>query len=389
MPSHRTHPRRPAANRHRLLQAATVLAGLLAAPAAWAGFTFSTEYPNPPPWLELRPHFYNLTAPFGLDLAPGITGQAVASEVRYVDRLSSRLPTLTGTVDLADDIADSGWVSTRTPNDTVTAFASLTPEPYNGHVPASAATSFLTSHVYARSEPKASFTNGSAVTYGGVDYIANALYLRRSSEATATSHWYDAWTASPTPERVPVKLLVDGQLRPEASLCGTHQACGVIFPPGTNTVTQTTPQATFIAEVAVFDLSQEVPCLPGMLGPCGPGSVMPIPVVYMALGYTPEADDPATLSIDVSHLIEFQPVANHRYLSVGSVVAISENGSLLDFEHTARVQVLAPAGTLYSDGLGGADLGLYFAQAVPEPGTWALWAAGLLGLALRMPRRRP
>ena len=360
----------------RWLVLATSLAGLMSAPTAWAGFVFTQSYPVPPPNLELPPHFYNLTAPFGLDLAPGITGQGVASEVRYLERLESRLPTLSGSVDTMEEMADSGWVTTRQSNQTVTAIASLEMEPFTGSYPAVARTSFMTSHVYAHSEAKTSFTNSAPVTYGGVDYAANSLYQRRFSQATATSYWYDAWSASAQPDPVPVELAVDGHLRPDASLCGGQPFCGFIFPPGTGSVTLTPPSATFLAEVAVFDLSREVTCQPFLLGPCGAGSVWPVPVVYMALAYTPEAGDNPTLSIDVSHITEFQPIANHRYLSVGSVVAVSDNGSMLDFANTARVRVLAPPGTLYSDGLGGADLGLYFAQAVPEPTSWALMLAG-------------
>lgn len=370
----------------RWLVLAASLAGLMGAPTAWAGFVFTQSYPVPPPNLELPPHFYNLTAPFGLDLAPGITGQGVASEVRYVERLQSRLPTLTGSVDLVEDMADSGWITTQQSNLTVRANASLEMEPFSGHYPAVARTSFMTSHVYAQGEPKPSFTNSLPVTYGGTEHAANSLYLRRSSQATAASYWYDAWSASAQPDPVPVELAVDGQLRPDATLCG-GQTCGFNFPPGTGTVTKTQPYASFGAEVAVFDLSREIPCQPFLLGPCGPGSVWAVPVVYMALVYTPEATDDPTLSIDMRHIIEFQPEANHRYLSVGSVVAVSNNGSLLDFANTARVRVLAPPGTLYSDGLGGADLGLYFAQAVPEPTSWALMLAGCGALLVWL--RRP
>lgn len=382
MPPHRTTPIHRLGSLHRRLRAAATLAGLLAAPAAWAGFTLIRDYPAPPSNLELPPYFYNLTAPFGFDLAPGITGQGVASEVRYLERLQSRLPTPSGSVDVVEAVADSGWVTTRQSNHTVTAIASLEIEDFNGSFPAAARTSFMTSHVDAHGEAKASFTNSGPVTYGGTEHAAHSLYLRRFSQATAVSSWYDAWSASAQPGLVPVELAVDGHLRPDASLCG-GQTCGVIFPPGTGTATQTPPAATFVAEVAVFDLSREIPCQPLSLGPCGPGSSWPVPVVYMALSYTPEAGDSPTLSIDVRHIAEFQPVADHRYLSVGSVLAVSDNGSLLDFANTAQVRVLAPPGTLYSDGLGGADLGLHFAQAVPEPATLALWAAGLLGLLLR------
>ena len=134
MPSLQTAQIQPAASRYRRMRAAAAMAGLLAAPAAWAGFVFTQSYPLPPPNLELPPHFYNLTAPFGLDLAPGITGQGVASEVRYLERLQSRLPTLGGSVEIVEDVADSGWVTTRQSNRTVFAIASLEREDFSGQL---------------------------------------------------------------------------------------------------------------------------------------------------------------------------------------------------------------------------------------------------------------
>ena len=387
MPSHPITQIHAAAAQQRRIRAAAVVAGLFATPAAWAGFVLSQNYPIPPANLELPSYVYNLIAPFGMDLSPTLAGSGVASEVRYVERLQSRLPTLSGSVDEHSDQADSGWVTTQQSGKPVTAIASLAMEPFNGQFPAAARTSFMTSHVYASSEPKPSFTNSGPVSYGGADYAANTLYLRRFSEATAKSYWYDVWSVGNQPASIPVTLAVDGQLRPDSDLCG-GQDCGFSFPPGTGTVTETPPSATFVAEVAVFDLNQEIPCHPLMLGPCGPGTTSLMPVAYMALAYVPEAGDSPTLSMDVAHTLNVETQPGHRYLSVSSVVAVSNNGSLLDFYNTASVQVLAPPGTVYSDGLGGADLGLYFAQAVPEPGTWALWAAGLLGLASVGAKRR-
>ena len=129
--------------------------------------------------------------------------------------------------------------------------------------------------------------------------------------------------------------------------------------------------------------------------PCGFGTQYwcgrpyAFPVAYMALAYKADAADPDTLSLDTVLTASFETQVGHRYLALGSMSADSSNGSLVDIYNTASLRVSAPAGTLYSAGLGGADLGLHFTQAVPEPATLALWAAGLLGLALRLPRRRP
>ena len=174
-------------------------------------------------------------------------------------------------------------------------------------------------------------------------------------------------------------------MRKTANPC-VGQFCGVAFPPGTDTAALATPTAAFGAGIVVYDMDHVMPCGFGNQYWCD--RPYAFPVAYIALGYQAEAGDPDTLSLDTVLTASFEAQVGHHYLAVGGMSADSSNGSRVDFYNTASLRVVTPEGTLYSDGLGGADLGAHFAQQVPEPATWVLWAAGLLGLVLTGQRRR-
>lgn len=381
MPSHRTPQVLPIASLTPHLRSAAVVAALLAAPAAWAGFSVSNVHP----WLDDSNYPLFLSGPFDLSPDVPITGSGVQSQVRYFETRKTQLPTLDGTLSILDENADSGWHTTTVKGQVVNAIASIDMEPFAGF-PTAARTTLFKNHVYAASEPKTSFSNSGPVTYGGTDYAPGSLFKTNGSYGTAESYWYDAWTADKN-ETATIELVVDGMLRKTSDAC-VGQVCGTIYPPGTDTAGPAAPTAAFGAGVVVYDMDHVMPC--GGLGTqywCG----MPyaIPVAYIALAYSPEAGDPDTLSLDTVLEASFEAQVGRRYLAVGSMSASSANGTMVDFYNTASLRVQAPAGTLYSDGLGGADLGQHFAQAVPEPHTWALWAAGLvavLGLRRRTAR---
>ena len=381
MPRTTATPQTTPVSRHRLTWAAAALTGLMASPAAWAGFAVSNVHP----WLDDGNYPLFLNGPFNLEPDVPVTGSGVNSQARYFETRKTQLPTLDGKLLILNESADSGWNITTGPGQVVNAIASLDVEDFNGHFPAVARTTLFKNHVYADSERKISFSNSGPVSYGGVNYAAGSLFKNSGSFSMTSSYWYDAWTAGKQ-EVATLELAVDGQLRKTTNPC-VAQLCGVTLPPGTDTAGPAAPTARFGAGIVVYDMDHVMPCGFGTQYWCD--RPYAFPVAYIALAYVADAGDPDTLTLDTVLTASFEAQVGHRYLAVGGMSAESSNGSLVDFYNTASLRVVAPVGTLYSDGLGGADLGAHFAQQVPEPATWALWAAGLLGLALTAQRRRP
>lgn len=101
-------------------------------------------------------------------------------------------------------------------------------------------------------------------------------------------------------------------------------------------------------------------------------------------------EDSDPLLHDPTHILDFQPIAGHRDLTIGLMEAGAENGGRVGFENSFRPGgVDGPAGGLRSSALGGGDRVAHVQSPVPEPGTALLWASGLAGwLALRR-RARP
>ena len=137
-------------SRHRLTWAVAALAGLLATPAAWAGFTVSTVHP----WPVDSNYPLFLSGPFNLQPDAPVSGSGVNSQARYVETRNTQLPTMDGTLLILNESADSGWNTTTARGQVVTAIASLNVEPFSGNYPAQARTTLFKNHVYATSEPR-------------------------------------------------------------------------------------------------------------------------------------------------------------------------------------------------------------------------------------------
>lgn len=355
---------------------AVVAVTLLSAPAAQAGFKVSF----PPPLAIDSNYPYFEPGPFNLSETVPVLGSGVWAGARYLEERSSRLPTGPGgSLVTSNEGADSGWITTSQPGNGVSAHASIDLSPWLGVVqPSSARTTLFQNHVYANSETKYKYTNSGNVDAGGITHAAGTLYKESLSRSFASSAWYDGWLATGQGQ-TDLTLKLDGQVF-DRDVCA---GCGVSFPPGTDSQRLAQLGISFAASLAVYDMDSVIPCGFGTSDWCGVPHAFPVHIVEVR--YRAEAGDQFPLTLDQQVTVSFVPVLGHRYLAIGQVSAISTNGAKLDFYNTVGLTVNAPEGTLYSYGLG-ADLGAHFAQPVPEPGTLALWAGGLLGLLLRRQR---
>jgi PEP-CTERM motif len=352
----------------------------MAATAAQAGFVVT--HPQPVPVDSNYPYFF--TGPFDFNPEVAVSGSGVWSGARYQETRKSNLPTGPGgTLQTLNEVADSGWITRTQPGQAVGAHASIDLEPWSGSgSPTAARTTLFKNHVYANSESKSEFTNSGEVTVQGNTYAAGTLYRRGGSVGAAASAWYDAWLATEQ-RQAEVKLHLDGSLF-EGLRCVS--GCATNYPPGTDSFRPAAPGFGFSAVLAVYDMDSVIPCGFGNQYWCDRPYAFPVHITEV--NFRANSNDQFPLVLDQDVTASFETKVGHRYLAIATVSIGSINGTELDFYNTVSLSVNVPAGTLFSDGLGGADLGVHFSQPVPEPGSMALCAAGLLALALRVRQRR-
>lgn len=359
---------------------AVCLGGWLPAASVQAGFVVT--HPQPVPVDSNYPYFF--TGPFNFSETVPVFGSGVWSGTRFVETRNSNLPTgANGSAVKLNETADSGWITTTQPGQAVSAYASLDLKPWVGQgAPTAARTSLFKNHVYANSDVKSEFTNSGPVTVQDRTYAAGELYQRGSSNGAASSAWYDAWEAK-AQQQVDLKLHLDGKV---FESLGCLSGCGTSYPPGTDSVRSAAATLGFEAVLAVYDMDSVVPCGFGNQYWCGIKHAFPVHITEVS--YRPNSNDQFPLVMDQDVTGSFETQVGHRYLAIAAVSIASINGTGVDFYNTVGLSVNAPLGTLFSDGLGGADLGAYFSPPVPEPGSLALCVVGLLGLLLRTQRRR-
>lgn len=362
---------------HRAALAALITC--TAAPVAHAGLTVTQGQPDDDGVLRsirtgaLDQHWSALT-----------TGNGVVAQARFVETSVSQLidPATHGLEYLSQQ-ADSGWITTSLRGAAANAYASiaLTPiDPATFLWPAGASASRWGNHVRAATGLQLAMENDVDVSVGGHDYPAYSIFLTRGQSASARSAWYDTWLADGSNSH-PLTVRLDGSFGQDQTCL--VQGCGLIIPSGITSIETRSPVMAFEASFTVLDLDTLVDC--DDQDACGITGPRPKAVAQLTAAYTQDDEDDDPLFYDTTHVLDFQPIKGHRYLTIGLMEADAHNGGRVSFDNSFRlVGVGGPAGGLRSSVLGGGDLVAHFQSPVPEPATALLWAGGLAAwLALR------
>lgn len=355
----------------------TALAALIACtavPFAHAGLTVTQMQPGDDGVLRsirtgaLDQHWWALTP-----------GNGAMAQARFVEtRVSQLIDPASQGLELLHQVADSGWVTTAQRGASANAAASIQRTPVDPSTflhPASASASLWGNHVRAVTAQQLAMENDVGARVGGHDYPAYSIFLTGGQRASARSAWYDTWVADGSSSH-PLTVRLDGSFGHDQPCL--VQACGLIIPPGITSIDTRSPGMAFEASFTVLDPDTWVSC--DDADACGITGPRPKAVAHLTATYSQDDDDSFPLFHDTTRILDFQPMAGHRYLAIGLMEAHAENGGLVRFDNSFRlVGVGGTAGGLRSSALGGGDLVAHFQSPVPEPGTALLWAAGLAG----------
>ena len=365
----------------RIMAVALSIAATWAQTSAHAGITVVTSSPFDS---GILPSIQ--TGALGVAWDQLAAGSGVASQARFVEQRFSQLidPANKGLVYQALT-ADSGWKSSQSVGQPVTADASIDVvgiDPNTYVAPAYARTTRLGNHVHARTGPRLTMENDVPVSVQGVQYPAFSIFKTSTNSAHARSAWYDTWVANQD-ALTPLTVQLDGSFSHDQPCL--VQFCGQIIPAGITVMAQQRKTMAFKASFTVLDLDTLVECNDPDF--CGGSPERPKAVAWLAAEYEQDDNDSLPLSYDSAHQLSFQAVAGHHYLVIGLMEASADNGGRVNFDNSFRLTgVGAPVGTFTSAALGG-DLTSGLSQPVPEPGAALLWMRGGAGLAA-LGRRR-